>query len=180
MTAVKTMKAAFLVLALIAALPCLSSCEAVDTASGEPTGSGTPSDLGGSGDSSDSIVSLSGYGRLVEDMEAGRIPQSANVMYDQMGSRPDVDVADEETIRRIYEGLCRIEVLGETDMSVTDCYHHIIFTLQDGTQVRFAFESEGILDCGDGLRYSVTGGSELWSLVRDLQDAQMGVLSEDE
>lgn len=177
MAAVNTMKAAFAAFALIAALPFLSSCDATDTASGEPVGSDIPSE---SGDFSDSIVSLPGYERLVEDMEAGLIPQSANVLYDQSGSRPDVDVTDGETIRQIYAGLCRIEVEGETDMSVTDCYHHVIFTLQDGTQVRFAFESEEILDCGGSRRYSVTGGRELWSLVRDLQDAQMGILPEEE
>ena len=98
-------------------------------------------------------------------MEAGLIPQSANVLYDQSGSRPDVDVTDEETIRQIYAGLCRIEAVGETDMSVTDCYHHVIFTLQDGTQVQFAFESEEILVCGgepalfrDGWRRTVEFG----------------------
>lgn len=176
----KTMKAVLSVFASIALLPFLLSCVSVDAVSDEPIESGAPSDSGGSDDSPGSVVALHGYEKLVEDMEAGLIPRSANVLYDQMGSRPDVDVTDEETIRRIYEGLCRIEVVGETDISVTDCYHHVVFTLQDGTKVRFAFESEEILDCGGGRRYSVTGGSELWSLVRDLQDAQIGVLSEDE
>ena len=180
MIASKTLKAAFSGFALVVALSFLSSCSAPDPASSEPTGSGVPSESTGSGDLSDSIVSLPGYERLVEDMEAGLIPQSANVLYDQSGSRPDVDFTDEETIRQIYAGLCRIEAVGETDMSVTDCYHHVIFTLQDGTQVQFAFESEEILDCGGSRRYYVTGGGELWSLVRDLQDAQMGILSEEQ
>ncbi|MCI7505667.1 MAG: hypothetical protein MSA55_06805 [Coriobacteriaceae bacterium] len=176
MDTVKTIKAVFLVISSIVVLPLLFSC----AASGEPTESGTLSGSGGAGDSPGSIVALPGYERLVGDMEAGLIPQSANVLYDQSGSRPDVDVTDEETIRQIYAGLCRIEVVGETDVSVTDCYHHVIFTLQDGTQVKFAFESEEILDCGGNRRYSVTDGGELWSLVRDLQDAQMGILSEEQ
>lgn len=175
----KTMKVAFLGFALFASLPFLFSCVSVDDAPDEPIESGASSDSGGLGDYSGSIVALPGYEKLVEDMEAGLVPQSANVLYDQVGSRPEVDVTDEETIRWIYEGLRRIEVVGETDMSVTDCYHYVVFTLQDGTKVRFSFESEEILDCGGGRRYSVTGGSELWSLVRDLQDVQMGVLPEE-
>lgn len=180
MDTVKTIKAVFLVISSIVVLPLLFSCAASGDVSGEPTESGTLSGSGGAGDFSGSIIALPGYERLVGDMEAGLIPQSANVLYDQSGSRPDVDVTDEETIRQIYAGLCRIEVVGETDISVTDCYHHVIFTLQDGMQVKFAFESEEILDCGGNRRYSVTDGGELWSLVRDLQDAQMGILSEEQ
>ena len=80
MIASKTLKAAFSGFALVVALSFLSSCSAPDPASSEPTGSGVPSESTGSGDLSDSIVSLPGYERLVEDMEAGLIPQSANVL----------------------------------------------------------------------------------------------------
>lgn len=156
------MKAVSWGFAALIAILCLSSCAAGETEPEEPFDVGIQANPVDQGGLSGTIVGLPAYERLVEDMETGRIPQSVNVLYDQMGSRPDVDITDEETIRRIYRELCRIEVAGKTNLSVTDCYHHVIFTLQDGTQVGFWFESEEILDCGGGLRYSVTGGSALW------------------
>jgi hypothetical protein len=83
--------------------------------------------------------------KLIEDMEAGRIPKRCNVLYDTMGARPSVEVTDEETIKQIFELLCEIEVVGPSEWSITDCYHHVFFELQDGTIVGFRFEGEELL-----------------------------------
>ena len=110
--------------------------------------------------------------KLIEDMEAGRIPKRCNVLYDTMGARPSVEVTDEETIKQIFELLCEIEVVGLSEWSITDCYHHVFFELQDGTIVGFRFEGEELL-VGSETNYELKGGNDLWKLVRDLQDQQM-------
>lgn len=113
-----------------------------------------------------------GSAKLIEDMETDRIPKRCNVLYDTMGARPSVEVTDEETIKQIFELLCEIEVVGPSQWSITDCYHHVFFELQDGTIVGFRFEGEGLL-VGSETNYELKGGNDLWALVQDLQDQQM-------
>ncbi|MBQ6395467.1 MAG: hypothetical protein IJH87_03900, partial [Atopobiaceae bacterium] len=81
-----------------------------------------------------------GTRQLVSDMESGRIPLSCNVLFDQGGGLPDVTITDPETITEIYELLSGVSVGLESPMSITDSYHHVIFTLQDGTTVGWGFE----------------------------------------
>ena len=107
--------------------------------------------------------------KLVQAMENGKLPESCNVLYDAMGSRPDVDVTDESRLQKIYTLLSQIEVIGESNEGITDCYHHVIFTLQDGEVVRFGFEGEDLLSIGMQ-NYAVTGGSGLWAFIRQLQE----------
>ena len=55
--------------------------------------------------SENSIVNFQnekGFVKLREDMKNGDIPIECNVLYDEEGSRPDVTVTDQETIRNIY------------------------------------------------------------------------------
>lgn len=110
--------------------------------------------------------------RLVADVEAGRIPVSCNVLYDQMGGLPDVTITDEATILEIYALLSRIRVGDESMVSITDSYHHVVFTLQDGTTVGWGFEGTGILVRGR-TNYDVTGSGPLWTRVRALQNELM-------
>ncbi|MBR2681650.1 MAG: hypothetical protein IKE22_00090 [Atopobiaceae bacterium] len=86
-----------------------------------------------------------GSAKLIKDMEEGRIPVACNVLYDQMGGLPNVNVTDPDTIKEIYELTKGLVVMGESNWSITDCYHHVIFTLQDGTKVGYRFEGEGLL-----------------------------------
>ncbi len=110
-----------------------------------------------------------GSAKLIKDMEEGRIPVACNVLYDQMGALPNVNVTDPDTIKEIYELTKGLVVIGESNWSITDCYHHVIFTLQDGTRVGYRFEGEGLLAWGSK-NYAVTGGGPLWAYVRTLQD----------
>lgn len=109
---------------------------------------------------------------LMADMEAGNLPTEANVLYDAMGSRPDVKVTDAETIKELYRRLTQMTVDGETDMSVTDAYHHIYFSLADGTQVGYSFEGEDIL-VWQGKNYTITDRGGLFPYIFRLQDEQM-------
>lgn len=108
---------------------------------------------------------------LVSDMEEGRVPEYANVLYDEMGARPEVDVTDPGVISEIYDGLSKIKIESSNGMGCTDSYHHVYFRLQDGTEVSFGFEGSETLCVGRD-RYEVSGGDELWSLVRSLQEAE--------
>ena len=113
-----------------------------------------------------------GCAALMEDMAAGRIPVACNVLYDEGGGRPMVDVTDAETVTELYHLLAQVTVAGPTQESVTDCYHHIVFTLQDGSSVGFSFEGD-IWCCGSAAdaRAKVENTQALWRLVRELQDA---------
>ena len=122
--------------------------------------------------SENSIVNFQnekGFVKLREDMKNGDIPIECNVLYDEDGSRPDVTVTDQETIRNIYGQLADITVGDKTDMSVTDSYHHITFRLRNDTYVSFYFEGEDIFCCGED-NYTVSGSRNLWNTVRQLQD----------
>ena len=110
--------------------------------------------------------------RLVADMAAGSIPTTCDVLYDQMGTRPNVTVTDPATITHIYELVSDIVVTGESNMSITDSYHHVRFTLQDGSTVGYSFEGEGLLSC-DRTNYDVVGTAPLWDYVRELQEEVM-------
>ena len=110
---------------------------------------------------------------LIEDMNDGNIPQECNVLYDEMGSRPEVTVTDAETITDLYNRLALMSVGEKSDMSITDSYHHIRFTLQDGTTVGWNFEGKDLLNIGTE-NYDVKDEGNLWFAVRQLQEKAMG------
>ncbi len=111
--------------------------------------------------------------KLRTDMNEGNIPTSCNVLYDLGGSLPDVTVTDPESIKELYALVQEIFVPeGGRAFSQTDSYHHVIFTLQDGTKVGFNFEGVHNLDFGNDTVY-VTGDDALWLYVRQLQDQKM-------
>ena len=115
---------------------------------------------------------VAGSAQLIADMESGAMPTSCVVLYDQMGTRPAVTVEDAETITKVYGLLANVTVGAPSSSSITDCYHQVAFTLQDGSVVRFSFEGEHLLSL-DRENYEVFGGDPLWSFVREIQDEYM-------
>ena len=113
-----------------------------------------------------------GCRKLIEDMEKGEIPISCDVLYDQMGSRPSVLVEDENTIIQLYNLFSQIHVGEKTNESVTDCYHYVLFELQDGTKVGFSFENDIWIYGNDDERVKVLDAEPFWKMVRSLQDAE--------
>ena len=109
-----------------------------------------------------------GTKQLLRDLDNGKVPTSCTVLYDQMGSLPSVTVGDEATIAELVGLVSQIRVLGPSNLGVTDSYHSVSFTLQDGTKVGFNFEGEGNLVTKDQ-NYFVEGDDVLWSRVRELQ-----------
>ncbi len=111
--------------------------------------------------------------KLIADMNDGKLPTECNVLYDQMGQFPDVTVTDPEEITELYSRLALMTAGEKTEMSITDCYHHISFHLQDGTWVFWNFEGEELLSRGpENIEVSDEGG--LWDEVRRLQEEVMG------
>ena len=109
--------------------------------------------------------------KLIADMQDGRIPTSCDVLYDEMGGRTSVVTEDPSTITELYNLFTQITVGEKTDESITDSYHHVIFTLQDGTKVAFSFESD-IWCYGSGIedRVKVNASGPFWKKVRKMQD----------
>lgn len=118
-----------------------------------------------------------GGAMLIADMNAGKVPTSCNVLYDEGGSLPDVTVTDPEVITAIYNYLAHVRVSNEEGSYITDAYHHVSFAMQDGTYVTFRFEG-GDLAWG-AFDYVTTGSGPLWTLVRALQDNQIDIVWED-
>ena len=114
-----------------------------------------------------------GAKKLMEDMNDGKIPRECNVLYDEMGARPEVTVTDAETITDLYNRLALMSVGEKSEMSITDSYHHIRFTLQDGTTVGWNFEGKDLLNIGTE-NYDVKDEGNLWFAVRQLQEQAMG------
>ena len=115
-----------------------------------------------------------GCQKLIADMKDGKIPTSCDVLYDEMGGRASVVTEDPSTITELYNLFTQITVGEKTDESITDSYHHVIFTLQDGTKVAFSFESD-IWCYGSGIedRVKVNESGPFWKKVREMQDEEM-------
>ena len=140
----------------------------------------TPAPGGGTeqtdGIPSDSILYFQddeGAAKLMKDMEEGRIPSECRAMYDEMGSRPEVVMTDPDQITEAYNRLSQMTIGGPTDYSITDCYHYISFTLQDGMSVGWRFESAQCL-CWGQQNYEVTNAGTIWGMVKELQDQMIG------
>ena len=172
-----------LIIALTLTLtPFLTSCKGTADPAPEPepvpgggsdTGSDTESVIGNIPEGSILLfMDDEGAAKLVKDMEEGRIPVACHAMYDEMGSRPEVEVTDPEMVTEMYNRLGHMIIGGESQESITDCYHYVYFTLQDGTNVGWHFEGTGLL-CWGMQNYEVTQSGSLWSLVRSLQDGMM-------
>lgn len=110
---------------------------------------------------------------LMEAMEEDRVV-SVNLLYDQGGGNPEMESSDPDIIKRAYKATKNITVRGdeEVNMSVTDAYHHVYFTLDDGSQIGYSFEGEKIIFIHDGTAagspHLISGSRELWSLYREL------------
>ena len=108
-----------------------------------------------------------GSAGLIAFFESGNVPEEVSFLYDQMGANPEVTVRDAEVIKNLYELLKSVEVTGETQMSITDCYHHIQFKLAEDLYVSYRFEGSEIWCCGDK-NYSLANSSGLFNAMQKL------------
>ena len=104
---------------------------------------------------------------LMEAFDNGEIA-SVELLYDQGGANSPVESDDPTVIRQAYKALKNITVSGKTNESITDCYHHVYFTLNNGSEICYNFEGPDILVYHDGTssgtNYSISGSEGLWKL----------------
>ena len=117
----------------------------------------------------------------MEAMEDDRVV-SVNLLYDQGGGNGEAESSDPDVIRRAYKAMKNITVLEdeEVNVAVTDSYHHVYFTLEDGTKVGYSFEGEDVILIPSGAEagssgsaaepHPVEGSRGLWELYRELAE----------
>ena len=130
----------------------------------EETGSGS------SGIPADSILFYNddeGSAELIQYFAEGNVPEEANILYDQMGSNPDITITDADTIKELFDRLSKVEVVRETNESITDCYHHVQFKLADDHYIYYSFEGSEIWCCGTK-RCSINDNANLFGYMEDL------------
>ena len=110
-----------------------------------------------------------GSKELVKAFEEGKAPKEVRAMYDQMGSNPEIVITDEETIKKLYDYLSLIEIEGETNESITDCYHYISFAVSDSLSVSYSFEGTEIWRYNNK-GYKIKNSGKMFSLIESLTD----------
>ena len=110
-----------------------------------------------------------GSAELIQYFKDGNVPEEANALYDQMGSNPEITITDAETIKELYKYLGMVKVDGETNESITDCYHYVQFKLKDDHYIYYSFEGENIWSYG-GKNYSISNSDKLFGLMEELTD----------
>lgn len=110
-----------------------------------------------------------GSAELADYFNAGKVPEEANILYDQMGSNPDITITDADTIRELYRLLSMVEVTGKSNYSITDCYHHIQFKLADDHYVYYSFEGSELW-CYGGENYNIQNSGKLFRYMQELTE----------
>ena len=110
-----------------------------------------------------------GTAKLIQCFESGSVPEEATFLYDQMGSNPEITITDPEKIRELYRLLSVVTVTGETDESVTDCYHYVQFKLAEDCYIHYSFEGSEIW-CYEKHSYSIENSNKLFSYMCELTE----------
>lgn len=105
---------------------------------------------------------------LIQFFSDGKTPSEVNFLYDQMGSNPDITITDPHEIQKMYELLSKVEVVGETQMSVTDSYHYIQFKLADDLYIHYQFEGDMLVY--KEKNYELKNTKELFNYMLELTD----------
>lgn len=112
---------------------------------------------------------------LMNAFDRGEIVD-VELLYDQGGGNAAVRSSDQDIIRKAYKALKNIVIVEPADVSVTDSYHYVTFSLEGGGRVGYSFEGTDILCYDDGEggnkdgNYSIEGSGGLWELYRQLTE----------
>ena len=110
-----------------------------------------------------------GSAKLIQYFESGNVPEEVIFLYDQMGSNPEITLNDPNRIQELYHLLKSVTVIGETNESITDCYHYIQFKLAEDCYVHYSFEGSDIW-CYGGQNYSIDNSKKLFAFMNELTD----------
>ncbi len=106
-----------------------------------------------------------GAKKLMTAFDAGSI-EKVEVLYDESGAGEPYTTDEQSEIRTIYKGLKNITVTGESETSVTDSYHYVVFYFADGSSYGYNFEGRENL-VYDGSNYEIEGGEEFFDFVQE-------------
>ena len=106
-----------------------------------------------------------GAKKLMTAFDEGTI-ESVTVLYDEMGANEPYETTDQDEIRAVYKALKNLTVTGESDMSITDCYHYVVFNFADGGSYGYHFEGTDLL-VYDNSNYAIEGGGDLFTFMRE-------------
>ena len=106
-----------------------------------------------------------GAKKLMKAFDEGTI-ESVEVLYDQGGGNAPYKTTDQDEIRTVYKALKNITITGESDMSVTDAYHYVVFDFGDDTSYGYRFESTEFLCLGDA-NYTITGSGDFFNFLQE-------------
>ena len=116
---------------------------------------------------------------MIKAFDEGRIVK-VEILYDQNGANMPVVSEDEKVIREAYKALKNIVVTGPTGESITDCYHRISFTTDEGENCNYSFEGKNILvyrgpdsKQGESQNYEVKGTEEIWNIYKSLAGKEL-------
>ena len=131
-----------------------------------------PTETSGSGIPSDSILFFNddaGSAELMQFFDSGKVPEEANILYDEMGSNPDITIIDPAIIKELYQRLSKITVSKESNTSITDSYHHIQFKLANDKYINYSFEGSDLW-CYNSKNYDITDGGKLFGYMKELTE----------
>lgn len=106
-----------------------------------------------------------GAKKLMTAFDKGTI-ESATVLYDEMGANAPYETTDQEEIRTIIKELKNVTVGEKSEMSITDSYHFVAFTFEDGTSYGYHFEGTNLLSYGSD-NYDIAGGGDLFRYMQE-------------
>ncbi|MBQ3322787.1 MAG: hypothetical protein IJH05_08100 [Firmicutes bacterium] len=106
-----------------------------------------------------------GAKKLMTAFDEGSI-ESVELLYDEGGAGEPYETEDQTEIREIYKALKNITVTGESETSVTDGYHYVVFNFADGGSYGYNFEGRGILVYGEK-NYEISGSDAFFDFVQE-------------
>lgn len=119
---------------------------------------------------SDSILFFDddpGSAELMQFFEDGKVPEEANILFDEMGSNPDITITNSAIIKELYQRLSKITVSKESNTSITDSYHHVQFKLANDKYINYSFEGSDLW-CYNSKNYDITDGGKLFAYMKEL------------
>ena len=126
------------------------------------------------------FMMLTGLSEMSKALDNGATIESVYYTDGYGFSTSEFTTTDPEEIAALWNAITRIRLVGPTNMSITDWYPLIAFTLSDGSRYGARFEGTWLTLLRDN--YEIANDEEFWSLTKALvqkhsQEAEPNYLS---
>ena len=124
---------------------------------------------------------VTGLNEMAKALDNGATIESVYYTDGYGFSTSEFTTTDPEEIAALWNAITRIRLVGPTNMSITDWYPLIAFTLSDGSRYGARFEGTWLTLLRDN--YEIANDEEFWSLTKALvqkhsQEAESNYLSD--